>query len=122
MWVAALSCISTASQDNDTAPTVEYDDVEDSHGTIFRFDLRAIRYVKVWSSISSTSTSVHFSEIVSCHFATILYILLSGSGASMCHFAAHDSSHDFIKLHDNPALRLLRTVEGKRWVRMRKWI
>jgi len=49
--------------DDDTAPTVEYDDEEDSHGTIFRFDLRAVRYVKVWSSISSTATAVHFSQI-----------------------------------------------------------
>ena len=53
-------------KDDDTAPTVEYDDAEDSHGTIFRFDLRPVRYVRVSSSISSTATAVHFAEIVSC--------------------------------------------------------
>lgn len=62
-----LSEPSTMFEDDDTAPTVEYDDEEDSHGTIFRFDLRAVRYVKVWSSISSTATAVHFSEIAPCH-------------------------------------------------------
>ena len=62
-----LSEPSTISEDDDTAPTVEYDDEEDSHGTIFRFDLRAVRYVKVWSSISKTDTAVHFSEIAPCH-------------------------------------------------------
>ena len=63
------------SEDDDTAPTVEYDDEEDSHGTIFRFDLRAVRYVKVWSSISSTDTAVHFSEIAPCHGIMMNYAI-----------------------------------------------
>ena len=58
-----LVCSFHPAKDNDTAPTVEYDDIEDSNGTIFRFDLRAVRYVRVWSSISSTATAVHFAEI-----------------------------------------------------------
>lgn len=33
------------------------------YGTIFVFDLRAVRYVKVWSSFSESDTKVHFAEI-----------------------------------------------------------
>lgn len=63
MLLGKLLRSSHPAKENDTAPTVEYDDIEDSHGTIFRFDLRAVRYVRVWSSISSTATAVHFAEI-----------------------------------------------------------
>lgn len=63
MLLGKLLFSSHPAKENDTAPTVEYDDIEDSHGTIFRFDLRAVRYVRVWSSISSTATAVHFAEI-----------------------------------------------------------
>ncbi|CAJ1430242.1 unnamed protein product, partial [Effrenium voratum] len=49
--------------DDETAPTAAYDEVEGSYGTIFVFDLRAVRYVKVWSSFSESDTKVHFAEI-----------------------------------------------------------
>ena len=38
--------------------------MEDNQGTIIRFDLEVARYVRVWSSISSDNTTVHFAEIV----------------------------------------------------------
>eukprot|EP00439_Symbiodinium_sp_Y106_P012060 s2756_g1.t2 len=52
----------TAYDDDDT-PNVTYSAVESGSGSVFRFDLRPIRYVKVWSSISSSALQVHFAEI-----------------------------------------------------------
>lgn len=50
--------------ENTTEPFVEYDDVEDSSGTIFYFDVRPVRYVKIYSSINSVDAQVHISEVV----------------------------------------------------------
>ncbi|CAE7551676.1 SSPO [Symbiodinium sp. CCMP2456] len=49
--------------DDDDPPNVTYSAVESGSGSVFRFDLRPIRYVKVWSSISSSALQVHFAEI-----------------------------------------------------------
>ena len=55
--------ITLTAEDDEDAPNVTYSDVESGSGSIFRFDLRAIRYVKVWSSISDSAAVVHFAEI-----------------------------------------------------------